>query len=326
MDEPHRDILLDLFHRSRLSTIVTRYLKVEEVDGRLRPTIKLYGAKTGRLSYSDPSLQQWPKEVRYLVQPGAGHIYIAADYSQLEARIMAILAQDRPSLDVLAVGGDIHLQNAFDLFEHDEGTWAHLDPLVQEATRNFAKTFVYGIGYGGDPETLDMKLYCPCPRCVDVVPPTLHLGRNEIRTAGKRWQRKHPQVLEWRSALLDQVISNRHVWVSPFGCHRKFQKPRSEIATEVYNFPMQHCAAMIINAAMGRLQIRRAPMVLQMHDELMLEVPTSEADRWASILKEEMERPVAELGGAVFPVDVKLGTSWGSLTPWEPPPHALTAS
>ena len=86
------------------------------------------------------------------------------------------------------------------------------------------------------------------------------------------------------------------------------------MTNELYNNPMQHGAAMHINKCMEDLHYEyKAPMVLQMHDEIMLEVPISSSEYWARTLQATMERPCAELSGTVFPVDVNIADTWGGL-------------
>lgn len=316
-DELTRPVLHNLFHRSRLNTIDTRYLTVEEENGRVRPTIKLYGAETGRLAYANPPLQQWPLECRHLLVAGLGRIFVAADYSQLEARIMAHLSQDLPSIEVFEAGNDIHRQNAQDLFNYTDLEWEGLDPIIRTASRDFAKRFIYGTSYGGTAETMSQKLFCPCPRCVDKVPQQLNLARKKLQEVEDRWGAKHHAVLSWRDDLVRAVVNGDHTWTSPFGYRRFFFTPYPKVKTEIYNCPMQHCAAKIVERAMIDLHHLGAPLVLQMHDDLKLEVPLGTEDEWACRLRDIMEQPIPELGGMSFPVDVKVGATWGTLSSWE---------
>jgi len=316
MDTGARPVLHNLFHRSRLNTIDTRYLTVEEENGRVRPTIKLPGAETGRLAYANPPLQQWPEECRHLLVTQPGYVFVAADYKQLEARIMAYLSADLASIKVFEAGGDIHRQNTQDLFGYTDLEWEDLDHIVRAATRDFAKRFIFGIGYGGAAETMSQKLFCPCPRCVDKAPAQLNLPRKKLREIEDRWGAKHHAVLTWRDGIVRSVVQGDHTWTSPFGYRRFFFTPYPKVKTEIYNCPMQHCAAKIVERAMIDLHRLGAPLVLQMHDDLMLEVPIGEADRWAGVLQRVMEQSIPELGGVSFPVEVKVGVSWEKLSTW----------
>lgn len=312
-DEHARPIIHDLFHRSRLATILERYLTIEgDSDGRIRPTIKLYGARTGRLAYAGlpgEAIQQWPEECRSLIRAAPGCVFVSRDYSQIEARILAYLSHDRASIEVFESGGNIHSQNAADLFE------AKYQVAKTDPEYDFAKKFLYGISYGGEAESMNVQLFCPCWRCTADAPPQINLSRAEIKAAADRWKAKHQPVFDYRDALLESVkgYGANHTYVSPFDCHRTFMEPREVCKRSLWDYPMQHCAAMIINDAMVRLHERGAPITLQMHDSLTLEVPTNDADHWDTLLHNEMEQPVTELGGVVFPTSASRGDTWGAL-------------
>lgn len=251
-DEPYRLKLHDLYHRSRLQTNLERYLIVEgDDDGRVRPTIKLTGTETLRLAYSGgpgEALQQWPAECRDLIVAAPGKVFISRDYSQLEARILAILSDDEPSLRAFAEDRDIHSQNARDLFSGDK---SHSDAVgggakgdrAPEALRNYAKTFLYGISYGGAAETIKMKDFCPCHRCLANAPEQVNLSRTEVKAAADNWARAHHKVLDWREKLVDSVYgyAGDRTWTSPFGFRRRFWEPFNEGKRSLMNFPMQHC-------------------------------------------------------------------------------------
>ncbi|MCH7685273.1 MAG: MiaB/RimO family radical SAM methylthiotransferase [Planctomycetes bacterium] len=194
-----------LFHRSRLKTIYQRYLKLEpDPDGRVRAQVKMYGTKTMRFSYSEPALQQFPPEARHVFKAEAGHTFLQADYSQLEARILAYLSGDTPSIQVFESHGDVHNRNAADLFElaPEEITKPH---------RNFAKAFLYGLSYGGDVDTMKTKLFCPCPKCEAVVPPTLKLKRADLKMAEEKWHRIHRRVAKYQdeTANFVEVVTDK---------------------------------------------------------------------------------------------------------------------
>lgn len=318
-DEPARDVLYNLFHRSRLNTILTRYLDLKpEPDGRIRPVIKLT-VETQRLAYTRPPLQQYPKEIRDVLRAADGHVFIAGDYRQLEAKIMALLAKDPTSLRTFSEGRDIHTQNCFDMFGHTQETWDALTDRAREATRNYTKSWLYKISYGGSAASDKEKLYCPCPRCEDKVPPILELGREEKIAAEQRWFSRHRATLSWREQLVQSVVGRGrdHTYTAPSGYRRFFFAPYPKVKNEILNEPMQHMAAFVIDRALRELHYAHdAPTVLQMHDELMLEVPERDAPHWARLLRKTMEKPVPEMGSAVFPVDLSMGDRWGDLRPW----------
>lgn len=309
-DEHARPVLEALFHRSRLKTLVSRYLKLQTgPDGRVRARVKMTGTKTWRFAYAEPALQQWPPELRVLFRAAPGHRFVSVDYSQLEARILAYLSGDKVSIDTFESGGDVHTQNARDL---------GLDLANPTPARNFAKTFLYGISYGGAAETMKTKLYCPCPRCAAKMPNTLALGRDAIKAAEVRWYSVHDAVRRWHREL-EFEIQRRGTYTSPLGPYtRTFSQPwGSELAREVKNAPMQLGAALLMNRRQVELYRLGAPIALQHHDSFLLEAPSGEVSKWATILRETLEAPIPQLGGVVFPCKVEVGETWGGLEPWE---------
>lgn len=315
--DDRRPVLEKMFHRSKVNTIVTRYLTMYPRNDRVFPTVKFCGTETERLAYARPAVQQWPANGRWLrmrsiVRASPGCVFVAADHSQVEARLLAILANDTVSLDAFAAGEDIHAVNTCDLFAYSRAEYAGLAAQQQKGSRNYGKSFLYKISYGGAAELLKAKAFCPCPVCVEDVPPIVHLSRDAAAAAGARWFAKHRPVLTFR-AQLERDITARHFWESPIGGRRWIFKPWKEAQREAYNIPMQWLASQIVRRSMRRLHAKRAPMVLQMHDSIMLEVPRNEESAARAMLTEAMEQPVAELGGAVFPVDVKVGERWDDL-------------
>lgn len=312
-DEPHRPILLALFHRSRLRTILQRYLKLEtDGDGRVRAQVKMYGTKTWRFAYAEPALQQFPPEARHVFTSGKDRSFVQCDYSQLEARILAYLACDRSSIQVFEENGDVHKQNASDLFA--------LQPEeVTEPGRNFAKTFLYGLSYGGSTETMKTKLFCPCPKCEASNPPTLAMKRADLKEAGERWFRLHPAVPKFQEETA-RFIRKHHYYESPLGARRWIAKPwGAELEREIKNLPMQFAGALLMNDRQVKLDRGGAPIVFQMHDSFLLEVPDGKVDYWANLVQTIMEAPVPGLGGVSIPVDVKVGRNWGGLGSWNRP-------
>lgn len=319
-DEPYRLKLHGLFHRSRLQTILERYLVVEgDPDGRVRPTIKLSGTETGRFAYAGgpgEAVQQWPAECRHLIRAAPGHVFVGRDYSQLEARILATLAQDIPTLEALRSGKDIHTENCRTLFGLSETQYDQLDPYRKAAFRNYAKTFLYGFSYGAKGDSVQMKLFCPCHCCAAKAPAQVNLSVLEIKRAAARWEQEHWAIMDWRAKLVESVYGygRDRTWTSPFGWRRRFWEPQDEGERSLMNCPMQHSAAMIINRAMVKLFTKyQVPLVLQYHDELVLEVPESEAELWHTRVKDEMEAPIPELGNMSFPTSKATSDNWGGL-------------
>ncbi len=316
MDEQWKWAVEDLMHRSRLNTIRSRYLDPPVgPEDRFYPHIRVYAAETLRWAYSNPAFHQWVPEIRHLVVPRRGHVFVAADSKQIEARIMAYFAQE--AKDVAAFedpSRDVHAETAMDLFRLDAAGWAATAPDLRKKMRDFAKTKRYEIGYGGSGLGNQAKIYCPCPRCADKVPQMLALTPKEQRNIMKRWEASRGATMRWREDTFMQVCRNGKRWTNPVGGYtRQFFRPADELKTELANYPCQSTAAELMNRTVVRLDKIGAPVVLQMHDEIILEVPINQSDHWARTLREVMEIPVEDFGGVIFPVDVHVGEDWASL-------------
>ena len=316
-DEHARGIIEQLFHRSRLKTISQRYLNFDpDPDGRVRAGVNMAKVKTWRFSYDSPALQQFPPEARHIFRAGPGKVFLAVDYSQLEARILAYLSEDSISIGAFQRGDDIHIQNARDLFGYSLADWESMEDSACTLARNFAKTFLYGISYGAATETLKLKEYCPCSECQQYAPKTLELNRNELKQVEVTWFAKHPAVRQFHEDLKTQV-QQKHYWDCPLGGRRVFYSPWSaELDRETKNAPMQTTAASLINRKQVELDRLGAPIVLQKHDELVLEVPKEDVPHWADTCQEIMEAPYDDVGllsGISFPTTVEVGENWGTL-------------
>lgn len=314
-DEPHRWVLYQLFHRTRLATLASRYLaNVDpETDGRLRPTVKMNHVKTWRLAYANAALQQWPEEIRRILRAPAGSTFVLVDHSQLEARIMAYFAEDTVAIKVFEEGGDPHAANAVDLFNITLSE-------VTEHARGYAKTWLYRQMYGGTAASGDKKLFCPCPRCARKMPSTLHLSPADAARNEERWHARHPAVKRWQAETAAEV-RRTHRLPLLLGGFRYFSAPWSrDLDRELKNAPMQSGAARIMIRAQNRLHALGAPIVLQHHDSFLLEVPNSQVGAAAQQVRAVMEEPVTFPSGREvrFPVALKVGRNWGRKSPENP--------
>lgn len=312
-DEPVKRHLENLLHRSRLKTISQRYLGFDvQLDGRIRPTIKMIGTETGRLAYSDPPIQQWPEECRVMISAPPGSVLVTCDYEQLEARIAAVLFKVGRDLDILASGEDLHAITAREAFAITEREWGSMDPHSRKGRRNYSKAFRYRIIYGGDPNqvgALGAKVFCPCPRHKH--DPIVNLEPGTIIEASRRFLANRPEIESSRYRLLDEVRKT-HALRTPLGRKRLFFGPVDSIKREIYNFPIQSTAADLINRAMRRLHKQNAPIFLQWHDSLGVEAPLADAERWGNQVRAAMTAPCPELSGTVFPVELKFESPLGA--------------
>lgn len=330
MDEPHRPLLHALLHRSRFVKL-DEYLDFETDDRgdgpRVYPTIKPFGTKSLRLAYADPAVHSWATELRTMVAARPGHLFVGADYSQIEARIPAYLSGDESDIAIYEQNPDdapyphdpafdIHSATVLECFKMTEADWKGLG-AKRKLYRDWAKVFRYGcLLYGGEPETAKTKTFCPCPKCSDKVPDTLDLTRTELRRLTDAWFARHHHFSLWRNKLLNafgphgtRSIKMPSGWRSPF-----IMPWSNDLRREAFNRPIQHTAAFIIMRAERRLHALECPLILQHHDSLIAEVLEGEAKYWRTKMVEAMQHPI-ELAErkVVFPVEAKIGRTWADL-------------
>ncbi|NMJ41319.1 DNA polymerase I [Roseomonas sp. JC162] len=278
--------------------------QIDPADRRVHTSYGMAGTSTGRLSSNDPNLQNIPVRseeglrIRRAFVAEPGNVLLSADYSQIELRLLAHLA-DVPTLrEAFAHGEDIHARTAAEIF--------HLDPgKVDKEARRRAKTINFGIIYGMSAFGLAARLG---------IPPA------EGRAIIEAYFAQYPGIRQEMERCKEEARTHGFVR-TPFG--RKLWIP--EIATKdpvrragaeraAINAPFQGGAAEIIKRAMVRLPRAlteaglKARMLLQVHDELVFEVPKAEVEATSALVKDIMEN-VATLR-VPLAVEVGTGHSW----------------
>ena len=273
-------------------------------DGRIHTTLNQTVAATGRLSSSEPNLQNIPTRselghrVRQAFTVPEGSVFLACDYSQIELRLLAHLSGDEHLVAAFNSGADFHAATAARVF----------GVPVEEVTpqlRSRAKAVNFGIVYGQQAFGLASSLKIP---------------RAEAQQMIDRYFEAYPGV----RAYLDESVRLAHergYAITAYGRKRHIrefaQKNKQLIAfgeRTAMNHPMQGTAADIIKIAMVRVERRlreeglRSKLVLQIHDELDLEVPVSEVDAASALVRETMEG-VAELKVPLI-AEVSFGKNW----------------
>lgn len=319
-DQPCKWIIEDLSHLNRLRTILRMFVNpIYRQPDWLRdwtpyPTFKLYGAETLRWAVARPPLHGWPPRMRPIIRARPGMVFIAADYSQIEAGIAALLAGDQAEIDEwLDPDGDLHRLMACDALGLSRAQWDNLEPDRRNSIRQMFKTGRYERIYGGEGTKARAKEGCFCPRCREEETGTAQkytLSRMELSAAMQRWSRKHPKMVDWRKKHIESIQSNGNSWVSPFGYRMVSCQPMDIAIRQWFNKPMQHSVAMIINRAVVDLDRAGCPLVFQHHDQIFGEVPEKEGERWKDLMVEVMTQPIPEFGGTRFPVDAKIGYTW----------------
>ncbi|MBI5369926.1 DNA polymerase I [Candidatus Uhrbacteria bacterium] len=289
------------------STYVEALPKLVDREGRVHTTYHQTVAATGRLSSSDPNLQNIPiktelgREIRKAFVAPRGKRLLSADYSQIELRLAAVIAKDRPFIDAFRDGADIHTRTAAEVFEITE-------EAVTKEQRRAAKAINFGILYGMGPRSLSRST---------------NLSLSQAKEFIERYFEIHFAIKNY----LDETKTKAHVdgYVETlFGRRRSFPEIQSGVPMLVaqaermaINMPIQGTAADIMKKAMlsvdGWLSQSGLPaaILLQVHDELVLEVEKEAVEAVGHGVKEMME------GVASFEVplivDVEVGTNWGEM-------------
>jgi DNA polymerase-1 len=277
--------------------------------GRVHTCFNQAVAATGRLSSSDPNLQNIPirtelgREIRRAFIADAGHVLISADYSQIELRVLAHMAGEPALIDAFRSGEDIHDRTALQLFGANSG-------LSRHELRSRSKMVNYAVLYGKTPFTLAKDINV-----------TQDAAQEFIDAYFKGFPRVRifiDQMLEEarRTGVVKTMFGRRRL--VPNLVSRNFQM-RAQSEREAVNMPIQGTAADILKRAMidlhGELARRamRARMILTVHDELLFETPRDEADDAAAVVREKMESAV-ELD-VPLEVDVGIADNWRDAKP-----------
>jgi DNA polymerase I len=277
---------------------------VSSVDGRIHTNFSQTIAQTGRLSSTNPNLMNIPvrtelgREIRKAFVAPPGHVFVSADYSQIELRVAASLAQDHGMIETFKKGIDLHQQTAAELF----GV-----PLeeVKKEQRYAAKTINFGVLYGMSAHGLSVAT---------------GMTREEAQGFIKRYFEVRPKLATYIEETKAFARKNEYV-ETLFGRRRPCPEINSNnhiVASSAermaVNVPIQGTAADIYKLAMIAL-VPKLPdgtqLLLQIHDELIAETDQKLADHVASVMKQTMEN-VYDLG-VPLAVDTAAGKSWGEL-------------
>jgi DNA polymerase-1 len=277
---------------------------VNPKTGRIHTTFNQTVTATGRLSSSDPNLQNIPirtelgRRIRKAIVAPVGSRLVAADYSQIELRVLAHLSRDEALIEAFREGADIHDRTAKEVFGADSS----LDPAER---RRRAKIINFSIIYGKTAYTLGKEF---------------GVSTREAQAFIDAYLDRYPKVRE----LIEEIIRGarrtgqvrtlfgRVRYVPEIGSRNR--NTRSAAERVAVNTPVQGTAADLIKKAMVDLARRlreeslQARLVLQVHDELVLEVPENELDRAPDLVRDTMENvhPME----VPLKVDLKVGTSW----------------
>lgn len=307
LDYPLAKILLEYRGLAKLKSTYTDKLPrmVDTATGRVHTNYAQAVAITGRLASNEPNLQNIPvrtaegRRIREAFIASPGHSIISADYSQIELRIMAHISQDARLLEAFTAGEDIHRATAAEVFA------VTLDAVDNEQ-RRYAKIINFGLIYGMSEFGLSSQL---------------GLERAAARAYMDRYFARYPGVANYmqrtretaREAGYVETVFGRKLWLAEINSSNGNRRQAAERAA--INAPMQGTAADIIKLAMIAVRDRlaaaslRSKLIMQVHDELVLEVPDDEI--------ETMRRALPELMGNVAKLDVPLLVEVGIGSNWE---------
>ena len=277
---------------------------VHPETGRIHTSFSQTVAATGRLSSSEPNLQNIPvrrelgRDIRRGFVPRAGWLLVSADYSQIELRLLAHLSGDPAFVQAFQSGGDIHRQTAALIFE------VPVDAVTGEM-RSRAKTINFATIYGQGPHALSRQL---------------KISHAEAREFIDRYFQRFRQVREYLDSMVE--FARQHGYVQTiFGRRRYIPELRDRNFNirafgerTAANSPIQGSAADLIKVAMIRIHQALhncgldSKMLLQVHDELVFEVPPFELEQLTAAVKYEMEH--AATLSVPLVVDLGVGTNW----------------
>ncbi|MCE5194989.1 MAG: DNA polymerase I [Nitrospiraceae bacterium] len=273
---------------------------INNKTGRIHTSFNQTTAATGRLSTSDPNLQsipikgEWGKRIRQTFIPEKGCVLISADYSQIELRILAHLSHDKTLIDAFDKGIDVHSRTAAEIFGVSVDS-------VTDVMRRTAKTVNFGVIYGISPFGLSEALSIP---------------REEAKKYIEKYFEKHKGVKKYIESALIEV--RKKGYTKTFAGRKRpipeLKNSNTNIRSQgerfAINSPIQGAAADIIKSAMINIwkhlkqEKFSTKIILQVHDELLLEGPESEAEVMKSIIKDKMEGVVK----LVVPLKVEIGS------------------
>jgi DNA polymerase-1 len=319
-----RDVLDELAEKYELPRLVIEHRELAKLkgtyvdafpqlinpaDGRIRTTLNQTIAATGRLSSINPNLQNIPirtemgRRIRRAFIPADGSVLLSADYSQIELRLLAHVTKDPVMLETFRQGEDIHARTARAVFK------AKTPEEMREARRK-AKIVNFGIAYVIGPFGLAQRT---------------GISRNEAKKVIDEYYRTYAGVKKYMDELPDKARENGCVARSIYGRRRYMPDldskgaARARAEREAVNMPMQGSASDIVKLAMLRVAeaLRReklkAKMILQVHDELVFEVPKKEVEKTGEVVKAAMESAVKI--DVPLVVEIGVGENWVDAKP-----------
>ena len=277
---------------------------IDEKSGRIHSNFNQIGASTGRLSSTNPNLQNIPirtelgsKVREAFVAQDPDSLILAADYSQIELRLLAIFSRDPILVKTFSEGGDIHKSTAALIYNKS----------VEDVTgdeRRSAKTINFGIIYGMGSTKLSKEL---------------NISQKEAKEFISNYFEKFPTIREYmdnmvlkaKSEGFCETISGRRLYLPAINSGNK--RDSSEAERVAVNMPIQGSAADIIKIAMNKVHAKiknrtDVKMIIQVHDELVFEVKQASLEEISLLIKQEMENSLPQEYSQIVKLSVDIGT------------------
>ena len=286
------------------STYAEGLKKYIQEDGRIHTEFNQCVTQTGRLSSTNPNLQnisvrdEQSRQIRKAFVPSENHVLMACDYSQVELRVLAHIADEKGLIDAFVAGMDIHTKTAMDLFNVEA---SEVTSLMRRAAKAVNFGIVYGISDFGLAQQIDVT-------------------RKEAQEFIDRYFESYPNILTYTHSTIEECTEKGYV-TTLYGRRREIPEifDKNYMVREfgkraATNARIQGTAADLIKLAMIKIDQRmkkenvKSKMLLQVHDELIFDVPFDEEELMKSIIEEEMTHAM-ELKVPLV-AECKAGTSW----------------
>ena len=304
-ESPAVEFILTYRMLSKLkSTYCDGLLKVVAPDGRIHSSFNQTETRTGRISSTEPNLQNIPvrtdlgREMRRFFVARPGWVLVDADYSQIELRVLAHVANDKNMIQAFRNGDDIHRHTASQVFHIPEN-------MVTPLMRSRAKAVNFGIVYGIGAFSLSQNIHVSMREAKQYITDYL------ANFSGVDTYMKHIVEEAKEKGFVETMFGRRRYLPELTSSNHNLRAFGERVAR---NMPIQGTAADIIKIAMIRVEKRLAEekmksrLILQVHDELIVEAPADEALRVASLLTEEMQGAVSL--SVPLTAEAKIGENW----------------
>ena len=309
IDHPIASIILQYRTISKLRSSYTESLIdcADRASSRIHCHFNECVTATTRLSSSDPNLQNIParsdlgRQIKRAFVPAKGYCFVSADYSQIELRVLASLSRDPVLVNAYQNDLDIHALTASELFDKK------IDD-VTKAERQIAKSINFGIVYGMGSQKLSREV---------------HISKQEAKQFLEKFNQRFPVLAQWlddngikarQTGVIHTVLGHRRIIDEFLSPNKMIQAAGDRIAA---NSPIQGSASDIVKCAMLRLQSllaqnnSKARIILQIHDELLLETPIDELEQTKAILIDAMTN-ACDIG-IPLKIDLKVGNNWADM-------------